>query len=207
MFITSLLVFASFGYFIDLLHARDWMTASPRQVFGDGEYWRLWTTLFVHADLEHLLSNTLLFLPLVYLLTAYFGLWLFPVVGFFIGGLTNWLVLKTLPLSATLVGVSGVVYWMGAAWFTLYYLIDHRKNPKARFANILFLTLMLFVPETYKPQVSYLSHFIGFGFGVISAYTYYYINQAAFRRAEVIETIYEDNEIVPEEPFDDVRWN
>jgi rhomboid protease GluP len=215
LILTSLMVAVSFSVFTNFRGAGDWLIASPDQVFNKHEYWRAWTTLLAHADLSHLVSNTMLFLPLVYLLTAYFGLWLFPVTGFFLGGIVNLLVLKNMPLQSSLLGVSGVVYWMGAVWLTLFFMVDRRKNPKARFANILFLMLMLFIPETYEPHISYLSHFLGFVFGVASALIYYFIHRAEFNRAEVVETIYEDDSIVPDESFDDgfsedpiePRWN
>jgi rhomboid protease GluP len=193
-----LLLSLCFSFLTDTFDAQSWMAATPHQVFTDHQYWRAWTTLFAHADLGHLLSNTLLFIPLTYLLTAYFGLWFFPLFGFFLGGIMNLIVLKTLPNEATLLGVSGVVYWMGAAWFTLFILIDKRKHLKARFANVLFLTLMLFVPETYSPQISYLSHFIGFILGILSALVFYYLKKDEFARAEVREIVIEDDE--PLEP-------
>jgi len=205
--LTALLFAASLALFRDVFHAQSWMVATPQEVFVKHEYWRAWTTLFAHADISHLLSNALLYIPLVYLLTAYFGLGLFPWLGFFIGGLTNLIVLKTLPPEASLLGVSGVVYWMGAVWFTLFLLIDRRKNLKTRFSNVIFLLFMVFIPETYQPQISYLSHFLGFVFGVVSALAYYGMYRQDFLRAEVVETIREDDEMDDsnwtEDPFDD----
>lgn len=32
-----------------------WMRASREAVFGRHEYWRAWTSLFVHGDAKHLL--------------------------------------------------------------------------------------------------------------------------------------------------------
>lgn len=172
--------------------AHDFMIASRDLVFTKGQYWRLWTSLFAHGGFDHLLGNALLFFPLSYLLMAHFSLLFFPMVAFLLGGLINAVVLQTMAPETFLIGISGVVYWMGAAWLTLFLLVDRRKIFKRRFAYALFLALMIFVPETYKPEVSYLSHFVGFIFGIGSAMIYYGINIAHFRAAEVKEYIYDD---------------
>ncbi len=189
------LLLLSWMYFSNFLQAQYWMIASGQKVFIDGQWWRAWTTLFAHADVAHILSNALLFVPLVYLLTAYFDLLLFPWLGLFWGGITNLIVLKSMPLSGSLVGISGVVYWMGAVWLTLFFLIDRRKNAKARFANILFLGLMIFMPETYQPQVSYLCHLIGFVIGIVSALLYYWWNKKRILAAERVEWRVDSDEI------------
>lgn len=194
------LFFASFSYFTGFLRASEWMIATPYEVFTKQEYWRAWTTIFAHGDLGHLLSNTLLFLPFAYLLFSHFGLWFFPLLGIFLGGITNFIVLKTLPENVGLLGISGVVYWMGAAWLTLILLIDKRDKWKRRFGGVLFLTIMIFIPETYKPEVSYLSHFVGAVLGILSGFANYAWNWKKYKAAEVSElVILEPLEILPEE--------
>lgn len=196
----ALLLFgAGFSYLSDWFAATNWMAATPDLVFQQHQYWRAWTTLFAHGDLAHLFNNALLFVPLSCLLIAYFDLWFFPFFGFLMGGLINLIVLKTMPAQTALIGISGLVYWMGAAWFTLFILIDRRKNFKYKFANVLFLTLMLFVPETYKPQISYLSHFIGFMFGIAAAGALFLINRRKYDKAEVKEYIYDEDVDFPVE--------
>lgn len=176
-----------------------WMPATATKVFSEHEYWRLWTTLFAHGDLAHLLSNWLLFLPLAYLLNGYFGTLFFPFAGLFIGGLINIIVLKTLGSETNLIGISGVVYWMGAAWLTLYYLIDRRRSHLRRLAIAIGIALVLFFPETYKPEVSYLSHFLGFVTGVASALLYFVFNKNKIEAADEYFT-------APPEPDLEGEW-
>lgn len=176
-----------------------WMPATASKVFLQHEYWRLWTTLFAHGDLAHLLSNWLLFLPLAYLLNGYFGTLFFPLAGVFMGGLINIFVLKTLAPETNLIGISGVVYWMGAAWLTLYFLIDRRRSPLRRLAVAMGIALVLFFPETYKPEVSYLSHFLGFVTGVASALFYFIWNRKQIEAADVYYTL-------PPEPDLEGEW-
>jgi rhomboid protease GluP len=196
-FVVSFLLFAmASAFFVNIGQADQWMSASGAAVFERGEYWRLWSTLFAHADLGHLMSNAFLFVPLTYMLVSHYSLWFFPLAGLLLGGLTNWLVLKTMPPAAHLIGISGVVYWMGAAWLTLYLLIDRRDRLRRRIGAAIFLTLILFVPETLKPEVSHLSHFLGYVIGVVSAFGYYLFRRHHFLAAEVREYIFE-----PEEEF------
>ncbi|MES3039263.1 MAG: rhomboid family intramembrane serine protease [Bdellovibrionota bacterium] len=192
---TSILLLASSVYLKELYGANDWMPASRELVFGHHQYWRAWTSLFAHADIEHLLSNAFLFIPLAYLLTGYFGYWVFPAAGIFLGGIINLFVLQRMPWEIHLIGISGVVYWMGAVWLTLFLLVDRRESIKRRFAKVLFITVVLFIPQTYKPQVSYFSHFIGYFFGIASALVIYYVNRQKFIDAEVTRFIPDEDEI------------
>lgn len=170
----------------------DWLPASANSVFADGQYWRAWTALFAHSDLGHFFSNAFLFLPLTYLLTSYYGYMFFPVAGLFCGGFINLLVIQTLPPETSLLGISGVVYWMGAAWLTLFVLIDRRSSWRKRMAVAVTLSVMLFVPETYKPEVSHLSHLIGFVFGILCAALYYRVHRGTIEAAEVREAVIEE---------------
>jgi len=176
----------------------DWIAATPYQVFSQHEYWRAWTALFAHSDVGHLISNSMILLPLAHFLAGYYGFWFFPFAGIFIGGIINFIVLATMPQHVSLLGISGVVNWMGAAWLTLYILIDRRESLRKRLAIAVCLTMMLFVPETFRPEVSYLSHFAGFVLGIFSAVGYYFVHRKTIEAAEVRETIFEDDPVQPE---------
>lgn len=167
------------------------LKATWTNVFETHQYYRLWTSLFVHADSAHILSNTILLVPLLYLLSAYFGSWLWPILAIFIGGLINAIVLQTLPPDVALIGISGVDNWLGAVWLTLFFLIDRRQNKRRRFAVVLFVTFVLFVPDTYKPGVSYLSHFVGYVLGVLSGIIFYFLHRLQFKEVEVFENVFE----------------
>jgi rhomboid protease GluP len=194
LFIVFVLFVASFFFWTGLFQADDWMPASAYQVFHEHQYWRLWTGLFAHGDAGHLLSNTFLFLPFSYFLLGYFSPLLFPFLGIAMGGVINFLVLKEMPEHTSLIGISGVVYWMGAVWLSLYLLIDRRESLRRRVAKVLFISMVLFVPETYKPETSYLSHFVGYFLGVLSAIAFYALKRREFLAAEVYEKIEEEED-------------
>lgn len=175
-------------YFHDVWQAGEWMAATPRQVFQEHEWWRAWTTLIAHGDLAHLLANSFLFFLFAYTLMSHFSWWFFPLAGFVMGGVTNLIVLLTLGEDVRLVGASGMVHWMGAAWTTLFLLLENRQTFRTRFGSGLFLMLVLFTPDTYKPNVSYLAHFVGFALGVLSAWAYCRLCRAKFQAAIQTQT-------------------
>lgn len=187
LFSVLALLVASVVYWADLFHAGTWMTAIPQKVFDDHQYWRLWTALFAHVDLEHLLSNSVLFFAFGYVLNGYFGGWVFPGLPLLFGGLLNFFVLKTMPPTTALLGVSGVVYWVGAAWLTLYVCLDVRTPIARRLIKGIGVALILFIPETFHPSTSYLSHFLGFSFGVVWALGYYLYHRRRFLSFVVTE--------------------
>jgi rhomboid protease GluP len=122
----------------------DLLTATPNQVFGQHQYWRAWTTVAVHADLDHLFSNMLFFSGLAFLLSGYFGKFAFPILSFFFGGVINLLSLMTYPGGDTLVGASGVVYFMAAFWLALYIGIQRTQSLTTRLGSMGVFTLVLF---------------------------------------------------------------
>lgn len=196
LYLMSLLLLASFIYLNNFFSSQSWMSASGEEVFAKKEWWRLWTTLFAHGDLPHILSNLFLFFPFSYFLIGYFGPYFFPLVGFLVGGLVNFIVLKTMPEHVSLIGVSGVVYWMGGAWITMSWLIDTRETFMRRLVKAGAVSLILFMPDSFKPEVSYMSHFLGYFFGVISAAIFYRLYKRKFKSAEVIEEICDDDDYI-----------
>lgn len=198
---SALLALGSLVYLYDLGSLKNWMAASPEAVFGRQEYWRLWTTLFAHADLGHFVSNAFLFFILGFLLYGYFGSRLFPLAAFLWGGLINLLVLTTYPIDTRLIGASGVVYWLGGVWLVLYFFLSRQKNLSQRWLRTLGVSLMIFMPaETFAPNVSYRTHFVGFALGLMVGGWHFWRNRDRFRQAEVREVIHEEPDPAEQEP-------
>lgn len=187
------LIFGALVSWDQSLGASAWMSASAAQVFVDHQWWRLWTTLFVHGDLRHLLSNAFMFYILGVFLIGYFGAWVFLVLAIFSGGLVNLLVLRTMPALTQLIGMSGVVFWMGGFWLTLYLLIDRRRSVTQRLLRVGGAALGLYMPaEAFDPSISYFSHLWGFILGFVFAVIYFALNRPRFLLAEVHEEVFED---------------
>lgn len=175
------------------------MSASRTLVFHDKEIWRAWSTLFVHGDGKHLLANTFLFFILGFFLNGYFGFLLFPIVAFFIGGVTNLIVLAGMPSETHLVGASGIVFWMGGAWLVLYTLLESRKSLFQRTLRALGVGALMFMPaEAFDPHVSYQAHLVGFILGVVCGLIFYQMRRSEFLAAEIREMIVDEADVIPD---------
>lgn len=144
------------------------LAANPEAVFEKNEYWRVFTSVFVHSSMEHLLSNSMMLFILTYFVTAFFGFWVSPVLSFVAGGIINLLVLATFERNITLVGASGVVYYLWGYWLILFLLIERQISWPRRLVKVVGLFLILLVPTTYAPSTSYLAHYTGFVLGILS---------------------------------------
>jgi rhomboid protease GluP len=170
------------------------LAATSEGVLKRGEYWRLLTAIAVHGDVMHVLSNAILLSLFTYLLFGYFGFWVFPVMSLAMAGLTNYISLLTYPPAVTLIGASGLVYWMAGFWLSMYLLVERSVGPGKRALRVACLALLVLLPSTFQANVSYRTHAIGLGLGVVSALVYFRRNRESIRAAEVVEL---------EEPFDD----
>jgi rhomboid protease GluP len=195
-----LVCLASLCFWADIGGLSQWMTASKGAVFGRHEYWRAWTTLFVHADGRHLLSNMVLYFVLGFFLNGYFGLWLVPLSSVLCGGLVNLIVLSGMPKEVQLVGISGVVLWMAGAWLLLYFLIETRRSWFQRTLRSFGVALAMFMPtEAFDPAISYRSHWWGFVIGLLWGLLYFLVMKKPLREAEVRVAVIEEAEAEEDE--------
>lgn len=193
-FMLALCILASRYYWqFDGLESRP-LAANYLLVFEMGEYWRLFSTLFVHGDFAHLLSNSLMFSLMGFFVHRHYGPWVFPILCLFMGGLVNAFVLQTMRAETYLVGISGVVYYLWGFWLTLYICIQRHIGLNRRLMKVVAISLMILVPSSYDPQVSYLSHGVGLVFGILTGLSYFFLRKSFIRSFEKWE---------PVEPWDD----
>lgn len=159
-------------------------SANGYQVFEKHEFWRAFTTTLLHADLDHLAHNAFFFTGLAALLHNYFGFWVFPFLALIAGGFINILTLYFYPPEVTLVGVSGVVYFMASFWLVLYLLIEKRQSVKVRILHAVAVSLIFLFPEVFQPQTSYLAHGMGFLLGIPFGLAYFVWNKRHIQSRE-----------------------
>ncbi len=140
--------------------------ASGEAVYNNGEYWRIITSVFTHGDIYHLLSNALIFIIFGWILRAYFGFFVFPVLSLAIGAACTLLTIAVYEPETRLIGASGMNYGMAALWLVLYLRFDIDNRLARKILRAFGFTLAVLFPSTYNPQVSYLAHAIGFGLGL-----------------------------------------
>ena len=168
---------------------RSLFSASFHEVFVSHEYYRLFTAVFVHASWDHVLGNAVFFVPFAALLANYFGLFVFPLLTLLAGVLINFIVVMLYPPEASVLGVSGVIYFMVAFWLVLYLGIERGMTIKQKVIRTLGLALVEFMPERFDANISYLSHGVGFALGIFFGAGYFYFFRKDFRSFEVWELI------------------
>ncbi|HEX5035773.1 MAG TPA: rhomboid family intramembrane serine protease [bacterium] len=141
---------------------------NPEKIFSGDEWWRLLTSILLHRDIKHLLSNLLFLVPFGGLLTNYFGWAAFPITGLALGIATQYLSLKTYPQSATLLGASGLLYVLFGMWLALYFRAETRLRWTNRLLRVTGFALIMFIPSEFQPDVSYRTHAIGLALGMAS---------------------------------------
>jgi len=183
------------------------LAASPKKVFGDGEYWRLFTSSFIHGDLAHLLSNSLMLTAMGYFVSYNYGAIAYPVFGFVAGIFINLIVIAGYNDNTTLVGASGVVHYLWGFWLVLYIFIQRHVPLNRRLMKVTAVGIFVLAPTEFKPQVSYYAHAVGLALGILTAIPYYILNRKKFRSYEEWETIVEvideelENEALNAGPF------
>ncbi len=151
----------------------DLLPAVQAPVFKQGQLWRIFTATFVHADLEHLLSNIYMLWIFGFFVFGYFGFSVFPVVSFFLAGVVNALAILTYAPETRLLGASGLVYILGGFWLTLYPLVQRQYSVGSRLLRVTGIALVIFLPSTFVPTTSYRAHAIGFAVGVLMGLWYF----------------------------------
>ena len=169
------------------------LAATSEGTLEKHEYWRLITAVAVHTDIAHFFSNAIFLAFFSYLLFGYYGFLVCPVLSVALAGLTNYLSLLTYPPGVSLVGASGLVYWMVGFWLSMNLFVDRTLGPGKRVVRAVGIILVVLLPSTLQANVSYRTHAIGFGLGVVSAVVYFRRNRESIRAMEVVEM---------EEPFD-----
>ena len=134
-------------------------------VIGKGEFWRLFTALFLHYNLLHLAFNLFALYVLGPSLERAIGTFRFAATYLIAGiGSTAGVVLLTLVKivqPAELVGASGSVMGIVGAWAG--FLVRHRHvwQAKQRLLNILMIIVIQVAFDLSTPQVSTSAHLCG----------------------------------------------
>jgi rhomboid protease GluP len=89
--------------------------------------------------------------------------------------------------------MSGVDFWLGGAWLVLYFLLERRKNFYQRSIRAIGVGLLLFFPaEAFDPSISYRTHLLGFGFGMLWGVGVFLLRHKEFRSAEKYRLIMDE---------------
>jgi rhomboid protease GluP len=186
----------------DLATAQN-LRASFQSVVVHGKLHGLIFAPWVHSDLGHLGSNLIFFTIFGFLLHNYFGKILFPVLAFLFAPLIHLLTLYYYQNEVSLVGISGVVYWMGGVWISLFIGTERRMKVSQRLLAGGAFLLVNMVPSHFEPHVSYSAHFIGLILGLLTGSVYFVLFRNQIRAQERWESkkewVWSDLDILAEQ--------
>jgi rhomboid protease GluP len=176
-------------YWMNLWDLAEWMPAVHEKVFSEGEWWRVVTATFIHADIAHYLSNMYTLGLFGFFIFGYFGFYVFPILSLASATLVNVISIATYSPEVRLLGASGLVYVLGGFWLTMYFLIQRQYRLASRLLRVFGIGLMIFFPTTFTPTTSYRTHAIGFVIGVGIALFYFSLKKKQIRSYEVYKVI------------------
>lgn len=160
---TLLFVLFSFG-FGDVFYL---LVQINYKIIYDLEIWRLFTSIFLHADALHLFSNMislLIFGAYVELRYSKFQFILIYIISGLIGSFFSMLLLPSYIIS---LGASGAIFGLIGAAFSI--LIVQRDTP------LIYLSLIYvfyFVISSFGPNINYFAHIFGLLSGLVMGYLF-----------------------------------
>ena len=165
-FNTLLYFFFSFGL-DDLDDVFYLLVQINSKVIYDLEIWRLVTSMFLHGDTLHLVSNMISLLIFGSYVELSFSKYKFVVIYFISGILGSLFTIFFLPLNAISLGASGAIFGLiGAA---LSISIVERNAP------LIILGLVYafyFVISSFAPGINYFAHIFGLLGGFVTGYIF-----------------------------------
>ncbi|MHA1458592.1 MAG: rhomboid family intramembrane serine protease [Promethearchaeota archaeon] len=135
------------------------------KVVYDLELWRLITSMFLHRDFLHLVSNMFFLLIFGSYIEFSFSKVEFVLIYFISGFLGSLFSVFFLPLNAISLGASGAIFGLLGAVLSMF--IFDRYNP------LIILGLIYafyFVITSFRPGVNYFAHIFGLSGGFVIGY-------------------------------------
>ena len=146
------------------------------KVIEDSEYWRLFTAMFLHADIIHLFSNMVALLIFGAAVETNFPRYQYSIIYFVSGLIGNIFSLFLLPLYAISLGASGCIFGLIGAAFIFF----AREDPT--FIGIGLIYVAYFILMSFAPGINLWAHLFGLLGGIIFGYL--------FKRKRQFEDIY-----------------
>jgi rhomboid protease GluP len=196
---TSFIVASTSVLFIGLVTLIYWqnpaqisryLVANRDLIFNQGQWWRAFTAVFIHNDLAHYLSNMYMLAVFSYFINSYFGFYVFPILSVVMAAVVNVLSIYTYTNDIQLLGASGLVYFLGGFWLSLYFLIQRQYNVGNRILRVLGIGLVIFFPTSFVPNVSYRTHAIGIFLGILVGSIYFFKNKKTIQAREIYKRSY-----------------
>jgi rhomboid protease GluP len=137
------------------------------KIIDNGEYYRLLTSMFLHADIMHIFSNMIALLFFGTAVENNFSKIEYIIIYFISGLIGNLFSLILLPLNVISLGASGAIFGLIGAAFILFTVDGDR--------TIIFLGLfylLFFIISSLAPGINLWAHLFGLIGGIIFGYLF-----------------------------------
>ena len=132
-----------------------------------GEYWRLFTSMFLHADVFHIFSNLLALLLFGAAVENNYSKLEYLLIYFISGLIGNLFSLVLLPLNTISLGASGAIFGLIGAAFVLY-TVEGEKT--LIFLGLFYLAY--FIISSFAPGINLWAHLFGLLGGICFGYIF-----------------------------------
>lgn len=158
--------------------------AQSRDLVAQGEYYRLVSSMFLHAGFEHLLGNMLLLFFIGDYLERFVGH--FRYLGIYFGGgvaanLLSYAVACRVRSTAVSVGASGAIYAVLGGLIALL-ILHHGKLQELSLPRVLLMAAMLVYYSVRSTGVDNAAHLGGLFSGILITFLVYSRNSDRYRK-------------------------
>ncbi len=140
------------------------------RIINNGEYYRIFTSLFLHASFSHLFANMFTLLIFGKALEASTSHITF-LATYFLSGICANLFMLISPSTAIMVGASGCIFGVIGATLVLS-LFFNKRIYGLSFSNIFVIAIINLGYSLAVPEISFIVHLIGFIFGILFGFVY-----------------------------------
>lgn len=159
---------ADFVFFQEQERVVAFMALNPALVLEEGEYWRLFTSMFYHFNIEHVMFNMLMLYFSGAILEPFFGRLRFFIL-YFVSGLLadvaliiyNSVIVSENAEVVFAAGASGAVYGLLGAFSAVILLLRDRV-PEGERRRLPLMVLLLLFGNIFNKSVGHAAHFGGF---------------------------------------------
>jgi len=135
----------------------------------NGQVWRLFTAMFIHADILHIFGNMLFLFIFGLRAEDVFDIKEYLLIYFLSGLFGGFLTLVLWPADTASIGASGAIF--GVLGATIIYLSVHsRRSMGQSIMTALIYAFFLFFINSAAPGVNYLAHLGGLATGLLIGY-------------------------------------
>jgi len=179
----SLIILNVILYFITFMGNDDRYFYLLAQINGsityDLEVWRLFTSMFLHSDILHLVMNMFTLLLYGSLVEKFFRKYEYLIIYFVSGFIGNVFTLMIYPPNAVSVGASGAIFGLLGAAFILV-----AKSNERTLLALAAIYLIYFIMASFQPGINAWAHLFGLAGGLLFGGLFHWSNSRFVEKYE-----------------------